>query len=1206
MIHPLINITKAPEDKAVGAYNCVQYCFEPTDFITVTGSKAFIDIQIDNPIALNKTLNLYGQQFLFTNDTNDNGHKVAIGANETEQRDNLFDTLKTNYDIVTNFNFAKVGSDRLTITAKKNGTAYNLNFSTTSSDIQALTSTDGIDRENRKVYKLLGHLEVFRNNEWEAKDVDIVRDVYISQKNKPEVCITLQGFLSSLYKNEKPDLNSTSAYVDESGAFLCRLSIVDYKSNTGQVGSSGYFALGDPISVINGKHKKDAINRMKPYYKNLTNGFVLPLNQIPFDLELCCDNNLFLSVFVEDNENQGWSVEVYGDVHFESSYIESGHRYGGFAGIGSSVVIIPIGPTQLGICNNYLNNGKVSKYNYQAFIFSNSNAPNLFPDGDGGTFESDILDMIQLSGLTMSQTPNGYIGNGLLLEDMQNGTYTPFGTTVLTHANSIAFEKGKIYFVEAWINVSGFDCSCIENMFLDANYGTFDGVDPLNTVTVITGADTEIINGYDDQSLKISDLHLTTLSSGDSIVNGNTNIFLLSNRTYKLTAWVKVSGLICSNCSDLANIFTDGSNGNFDGPSPLSGIVALTGITTSIAAGVSSDGLELSTLDAATIVNNSRLFKGDTPIKFEAGQTYILSMDVRVENFNCASIGNLFTDGDYGTFEANINNINAPLAGTVISQVPAGRLGGNAVLLENAAPITVTINTTILQGDTPISFQGGKTYEFRGWIDLEGNALSNACADPTGLTLGIRIADILSPGDITFISSTDAVYNSSTCGTNPQWVEVVYRFSVNTSISKKVGIRVISGPSFLEPALQEIYFDDFTVVEIGAANQDIKFNIGLETPSGIETIDQQLILDNSCGSLDTWVNIQTTLLATSDFTGKASLITTGLSDLLSNPNTIIRADNVQVIGQFDEVRLQMYGLTLPSGATQSVESYLSLGSDCSKLNQWVQLETTFSTTASGNATFGLQSLRNVGCLKDENVELMIDSISLVDTQSQNLEFYITTSDGGNVLSSLKLDCDKRDQWHKIVGSYSPLADTNETVLLRVRNRTECITSGSMIVDQVRVTCREDASALITPLQTITMKGEEKCCCDDCCNEEFAYLNELGQFDFIQFDCIISQGTEVEKTTIELCTDCGDEITSDSVDVSASSRDRFTINARIFANKREQVKVFQNSLEIYRIVDGRYYPVELLTKEIDSLILDNQFVDVDLEFKYKFENPTLTF
>jgi hypothetical protein len=1208
MAHPLVNIIEQPRDKVISAYNCIQFKYEVTDYITSNGSKSYLEFQVDAGIPANETVIIFGQQFLFTADPNTNGHNIALGVNEFEQRDFIYDTLLTNYEVTKNFNILKVGTDKISLTAKLNGNLPNITFFLSSiNDLQELSNLPGSDVEKQKTYKIIGCLQLFENNEWVTKE-ELVRDVYLIKDGnalKAEVTYKLQEILSSLYINTKPDLNATAPFIDQNASFEFRLSIVDFKSATGQVGQSGFFAVGEPFCAVNGKQRvQNNEVRMLPYYNNLTDGFTLPLNQIPSNLKLCCDNNGFLSVLIDDQEKQGWAVEVYGNIYYSDGNIEFNHRFGGFTGTGSDVLLIPIGPKQIDICNDFLGGGDVDSYNYQAFIFTNASAPNLFPDGDGGTFETSIAGMVAKAGLVMSQTPNGYIGNGLLLEELQDGApYTPFGSTLLTHINDIAFEKGKVYFLEAWIKVNGLDCDCISNMFTDGNYGTFDGNDPLDLIVIISGASGQIVNGYDNLSLLVSDLDQSPLIQGSYIVTGDSNIFLLSNSTYKLTAWVKVLGI---DCLLEPNIFIDGNNGQFNGPTPLDGIVELSGITKSSFGG----NLYLATLESASIVDGSRLFRGDTGIQFYSGFAYTLSLDLIIDNFNCSAIGNLFTDGDYGTFENNINNIIAPVTNTVLSQLPSGRLGGNCALIENNLPLVLAINTAILLGDTPILFSVGKTYELTGWIDLEGMALFLACSDPTGLSLGIRIVDTLNVGDITLVSFNDAVYNSSTCGLNP-WIEVKYRFTANNLITKRVGIRIISGPSFLEPASQEILFDDFTVREIGATNQDIKFNIGLQSgigANGTEVIDSQLILDDTCSNLSTLINVKTTLNVTNDFVGKVALITTGLSNLLSNPSTEITVQNVNVLSNPSEVRLQMYGDLLPSGSTQVVNKYLSLGSsDCSNLNKWVQVETEIQTSViSGNIKVGLQATGVTGYLKDEDVEIMIDSISLVDTQNQNLEFYISSSDGADELSTLKIDCDKLGSWNKLVSSYTPSVDTNESVLIRVKGRTECIDSGDVTVDEIRVTCREDGSASSTPLQTVQMmNSSEDCCCDDCCNEEFAYLNELGQFDFIHFECKNEIGTIISKVNIEVCTDCDDDISTEgSKTVSASSKDRFVVNARIEKDRRDQLKIFGASIEIYHIVNNQYYPIELLNEELDTVVGNSNFVDINLEFVYRFENPTL--
>lgn len=1218
MAHPLVNIIEEPRDKVVSAYNCIEFKYEVTDYITSNGSKSFLEFQVDAGIPANETVIIFGQQFLFTSDPNTNGHNIALGADEFEQRDFIYDTLLTNYEVTKNFNILKVAADRISLTAKLNGSLPNITFFLSSTaDLQELSNLPGSDVEKQKTYKIIGCLQLFENNQWETKE-ELVRDVYLVKDEnalKSEVTYKLQEILSSLYVNAKPDLNATAPFIDQNGSFEFRLSIVDFKSATGQVGQSGFFAVGEPFCAVNGKQRiQNNEVRMLPYYNNITDGFTLSLNQIPTNLKLCCDNNGFLSVLIEDQEKQGWAVEVYGNVYYSDGNIEFNHRFGGFTGTGSDVLLIPIGPKQIDICNDFLGGGDVDKYNYQAFIFTNASAPNLFPDGDGGTFETSIAGMVAKTGLVMSQTPNGYIGNGLLLEELQDGApYTPFGSTLLTHINDIAFEKGKIYFLEAWVKVNGLDCDCISNMFTDGNYGTFDGNDPLDLINIISGASSQIVNGYENKSLLISDLDSTSLGNDDFIVNGISNIYLLVNRTYKLKAWVKVSGLDCLDCLN-NNLFTDGNNGTFIGFNPLNGISIISGAT----AGTFASGMYVTDLENSTVVNGSLLMNGDTGIAFTLGRSYLLTMEVDLTGLFTAKIGNLFIDGDYGTFDDNLTNIDTPVPNSSIVLAPP-RLEGKSVLWENAVPVNLGVNSVLIRGLTNITFTSGKTYEISGWVDASGSSLL-ACLDVDGFSLGIGIASPTSIGDITIVSKTDAVYNNSTCGTNPLWIQVKCRFIANLSIGLRVGVKIRYGATFLEPALQEIRFDDFRVIEVGVSN-DINFNIGLVGgigANGTESINTQYVLNdnnfdpNTGYNIPNLVTLTTTVLPSIGFIGKVGLITTGFSSVLSNqgitpfspPEITIR--NVIVEDMVDGVKFQLNKVSSPSNTNVVVDKYLKLGSDCSMLNKWIELETTFETLSSGNATFGLQVLDNANCLKDKDVEIMIDSISLIDTQNQNLEFYITSSDGADELSTLKIDCDKLGSWNKLVSSYTPSADTNESVLIRVKGRTECIDSGDVTVDEIRVTCREDGSASSTPLQTVQMmNSSEDCCCDDCCNEEFAYLNELGQFDFIHFECKNEIGAIISKVNIEVCTDCDDDIsTQGSKTVSASSKDRFVVNARIEKDRRDQLKIFGASIEIYHIVNNQYYPIELLNEELDTVVGNSNFVDINLEFVYRFENPTL--
>ena len=107
-------------------------------------------------------------------------------------------------------------------------------------------------------------------------------------------------------------------------------------------------------------------------------------------------------------------------------------------------------------------------------------------------------------------------------------------------------------------------------------------------------------------------------------------------------------------------------------------------------------------------------------------------------------------------------------------------------------------------------------------------------------------------------------------------------------------------------------------------------------------------------------------------------------------------------------------------------------------------------------------------------------------------------------------------------------------------------------------------------------------------------------------CQTEKTRVITKASVNRCVDCDDDIsTQGPINVSATSKDRFVINARISRSKIDQLNIFGDSIEIYHIVDEKYYPIELLTNELEYYKSTSLFVDLDLEFEYKFENPTLT-
>ena len=1903
MAHPLITPTKSPSEEVLAAYNCIEFCFLITDNITVAGSESFLDLQVDNPLVLGNTFIIFGQQFFITVDPNDNGHNIGVGATTTEQRDFIFDTMSTCYEITKQFDVEKVGVENITFTAKKNGQDYNTNFATTNTDLQLLTETAGVDTEVRDAYKVIGCIEIKQNDgSWVVFDEEI-RDVVLKLDDDgnltSEVCFKLHGILRSYFANPKYDLNGIGAFVNEGGVFEFRLSIVDFKSTTGQVGVSGFFDTGDTTyCVLNGMHKlQDNDIKLLPYYDKSLNGFIKSLNQIPLTNYACCDNNGYMALLVLDKERQGWGVQLIGDVFFEGGGSELNYNYGGLSGIGSAVVVIPIGPRQLAICENFLGQGSVSNYTYQGIVF-NSATSSIFVDGDNGTFEASIAGISAFVGIVLAQTTNGYIGNGLEVSDLASQAII---NKIIFSDTPILFEVGNVYFIDAWVKVIGLDCNCLFNLFLDAELGTFDGANPMDFITVISGATSAIVAGFENNSLKISDLDASTLQHLSTLMIGTTPIQLQLNTSYELSAWVKVTGVDCNDCGvlnlffdandgtfdgpsplngiveiagstaatdigvvgdglqlstlhlatisdgselmrgdtgiqfyagvtytvtmfvridyfncdllsnlfldgangtfegalplagilalagitssidvgvaagdglqlttlDLAiisnganlmygntgidflageiyivtmfvrvedfnclllnNLFVDGENGTFDGGIPLAGIVALVGITTAIDVGSSGDGLQLTTLDSATIVSGSELMRGDSDIDFLTGVTYTVTMLVRVEDFNCLLLNNIFLDGDGGTFEGGtplagivalagittgigsgtgsgdglqlatldlativsgselmrgdsdidflagviytvtmflrVENFNCNLIGNLfvdgdsgsfesppqlagivsvagstiaidagiggsdglmlstldLAAIPTGtelfrgdtninflagetytvymqlmisdldcnlignlfedgdkgrfdanvtamstpiinlnlnhaigggRIGGNAIVVDNVVPLILGTGSQLLKGDTNIAFEAGKTYEISGWVDLEGDALINACLDPTGLEIGVAITGALGIGDVTFVSKTNAVYNSTTCGGNPTWVKVTYTFISNINMNNTVGFTIAAGSSFLQPIGQEIGFDDLMVIDINLT-QEVKFHAGLTVPigaNGTEVIDTELVFDTTCSNLDQWIQVQTTLTVTNnfagkiglfttgspsaledtdvririddvivvpssvtnidlyagltvpigangtevidsvllleptcsnlgawiqvqttlnvtnnftgkiglfttgqsnllqdanvvirvddilivppapftielyagltvpigangtevvdstllleetcsnlgawiqvqttltvtnaftgkiglfttgksellensdiiirvdtilvtppspftiqfnagltvpigangteiidsfllleetcsnldqwiqvqttlnvtnnftgniglittgktkllqnsdtiirvdsiivspplpqevkfhagltapigangtevididlaiqdpclnlgtwvqvkttlnvtgDFIGKVGLITTEASELLSNSDVRIRVDSIEVLSSFEGVVLRMDANPLFLGGTKSFDNVITLGADCSQLDKWIELKTTLTTSGLGGtilAATGLQVFGNAGCLKMAGVNVFIDNIVLKKVESDGIEFSITTTDGADILTVANIgDCDSIGEWMRISSSYTPVVNTNETIEILATGLVNCLKNvgAKVFIDEIAVRCHSIDAAAITELQTVIIEGDCDGCQDDCCcNSEFFYRNELGQFDFIHLECIKEEVLNISKIETEVCQDCEDDIsTAGSKTTSAKSKTGFSINTRITKETVEQYKVFLASIEIYHIVDNECYPVVVLNGDLAIKQKVKVFIDVDLEFEYKFENPTL--
>lgn len=1564
MAHPLITATKVPDSDVIAAYNCIEFCYEVTDNITVVGTESFLDLQVDAAIPSGQTMTIFGQQFLFTAAVNDDGHKIALGVDEFEQRDFIYDTLLTNYEISRDFNFAKVSTDRISFTAKKKGIDYNINFSSTTGDLQVITDTDGVDSETREAYKVIGSIQIRKNGEWVLFDEE-VRDVVLKLDSlgnfKSEVCFKLHGILRSYFKNAKPDLQANHAYINEWAVYEFRFGIVDFKATIGEVSTSGFFDRGTEIyCVLNGMHKVESQLKLKPYYENENKGVYFSLNQIPQTNTLCTDNNTFLSVFVRDKNLYGWGVQVVGDIYFEDGTTIYNHVFSGYTGVGSSVVVLPIGPRNIEVCNDAIwsNQSGIKRYTYRAFVYSNVESANLFVDGDDGTFEADILGITSPVELVKTQTSDGYVGNAIKLDEFQDLVpINPNGQLIIQGNTAIAFVQGNVYFLEAWIKVKGLDCRCFENLFKSAAYGTFES--NIFEISVISGATSSLISGYENQSLMIKDFQASALTLDSFIMYGLYPINFLANEVFEITAWVKVTVINnCEDCLQLDNLFEDGndgtfegsiggieallniaislgtgngsadalnlaigdaaissgvvlfygdsgiqffagrtykikmqvnigdfncdlfgnlfvdgyygdfetgtppwldiatlagitqssiigypatgialklqdiedaalsvgsilmygntginfqkdttylvsmqvkasidpqlfenmfveeSNGTFESGLPFLDIVSLAGITQDEGLGHPASGVSLilRTLDSATIVDGSILFYGDSNKDFVAGLTYILSMFVKVsDDIDCSFLGQLFLDGDNGTFEANITDVLSQVPEYLLSQSVGYGYVGNSLIIENLVPATVSTGDFLAYGDTDMNFLAGETYRISAWIDLEGAGLVAASADATGVKFIMALRGSLSIGDINVISTTDITYNSSTVGTIGgifSEIVMVVQFNVNKTLG--VGVRINTGAALIAPAGQEIYLDEFYVKNTSTP-ATINLEASLETPigaNGTEVVDFSLQIDDTCSQLETWTYLQTTITVTTSFTGKVGLKTTGVVGYLQQPDVLVFVDNVQLLVDvpialvlqasletpigtngtqtvdlhhsissnaendvwqelittlevtddftgniglraiglvpllktgyiqiaIDKITVTIPGITpiqfqatlqTPIGANgfESIDQQLVLESSCAQngvwvdiettlqvinsfvgkvglivlgdsayliantadvvdvrvdnitvyditgtqlelrlsttstpfgvfqyqqtlkigqdcpMNEWVQLKTILTKSASTeNLNVGLQIVNAFECFMNEFVEVVIDNIKVKSLSQSGVKFEIITTEGANVMQYFEVnDCEELDEWRKITSIYIPTASSSENVRIIAKNmQIGCLTNNDVevIIDEIKVRGYNDAHASMTQEQIVILKDDCDCQ-DDCCNEEFAYRNELGQFDFIHMECIYQETTNVDMTNAETCKDCDDDIADfGSKTINAKSKNVFVINARITKERREQFKIFISSIEKYHVVDNRYYPIEVLTKELPTFKKASNYVDVDIEFQYRFENPTL--
>lgn len=775
MAHPFINIESQPADPIVSSYYCVDYLLRVTNFVLDQSGYPRATITFIGIPTAGQYITIFGLTFSFTAGANDNGRKIVIGGTAAANCTNTYNSFLLNYELQKYYDIELIDPQTLRLTAKNKGSQYNTNFDSNANGV-GVTEVTYTDINTDSTYKVVGSVQRLVDGVWVLVD-EIVRDVTPRTQTDGTIYGEVKfrlDFVKALYRAMRPDLDNNSPYQDFDGAPILRIAITDFK---GTVSTSGFYTELDAICLLMGGYDYiDSDVRLQLYYDiDTETNFTRLLNIMPKQQFLCCDNHLFVALLVEDAEEEGWNARVIGEINFANGTQFSNFTFQTLTGTGSALVILPMGPGQLGVCSDdYQGESSVINYAFQGMIMRGvSLLQNLFVDGDNGTFEANINGMVGYTDginsiiLTKSPTFSHTGGFSLKLDNFGNVTGLVNGSTVVKGNTPINFVAGNFYEAQAWILLpNSFNCGCLSNLFVDGDFGTFET--NLNDITTPPATSRVILPGYIGNAMMVNGwFNLAALPfHGNALMRGNTAINFLAGIDYEITGYVKIAGF---DCRAFSNLFIDADFGSFEGvPATMVAQVQYpAGLSASIDEGYlgSGSGLLLENFHLATIISGDYLVNGTSLIFFEAGKTYYLTGKIKANVFDvCACIGgNLFIDGDYGTFETNLDDIATEFSNVVIdySLLPGGVIGNYLDMVLRSGTISNT--QSIIFGDTTIVLTLATIYRAEAWVRvdrLDFNAyLTNLFTDGDNGSFTTGAANISTDADNVITLARNATYD---------------------------------------------------------------------------------------------------------------------------------------------------------------------------------------------------------------------------------------------------------------------------------------------------------------------------------------------------------------------------------------------------------------------------------------------------------------
>jgi hypothetical protein len=313
------------------------------------------------------------------------------------------------------------------------------------------------------------------------------------------------------------------------------------------------------------------------------------------------------------------------------------------------------------------------------------------------------------------------------------------------------------------------------NILVDGNYGTFEGA---------SGTTTGNTSGI------TTDVYSSILTATTAITYTGTNSLLLYASPSAVTN-VIITGFTYTGTT---NIISGGNSGSFEG--------TVTGITTNI-------------FGASIVTSTTQVFSGTNSLRL-FNLNGITSETLT--NYVYTSItSNILTDGDNGTFNSNITNVDSPNSEFSISGTSNNPISGNNLYYYNASPIFNIVENNIFTFRTPYTLSSNTRYIFSGQV--YDNNTYTGIGQYKSIYLGFE-----DNSEVNYITLTSITYTTDTSSST--WVNLIYDFIVPlsaTPTSTKLAVKTEYTNTFNTNT--SLYFDNFKFIPFNT-QQQITINSG--------------------------------------------------------------------------------------------------------------------------------------------------------------------------------------------------------------------------------------------------------------------------------------------------------------------------------------------------------------------------------------------